>query len=383
MNYYCKCGMAFGKSGEAKTTGYKLEYFEEDGKCYPTNTTCRVCPWWKEVTRWTKDGYVVDYLACRAGSEPPNHTTEWSAPKDLYTHNHLKIRSLDHKFMEAVIAYCKDDPDLSGAYLHEDEPDCRKIISIGCSQNRKGINAKQAMIAKFFPEDGHTPDAAELGLSMPEPIPEPEETALMASHDPVPEILEEYAQKIRNTAASAIYVIGQNLAEANSLLANFNRSGQWGAWVESVGFSRSSAQNYIAAYRFLSVQNLHNTEIPQSLLFEVARPSAPPELVEDVLAGRITTHKEYKAALKEQTPAVEKEPEEAKPMFDPDPRLKSMSEIFWAVQALSSVQHEQLEDFALKCPEAHRNNFYRHFLKDAKGNLMRLTVLCSEKWGVI
>lgn len=75
------------------------------------------------------------------------------------------------------------------------------------------------------------------------------------------------------------------------------------AWCESQGISKD------AAYRLLQVSNLLDASTsneqkilesaPASLLYAAAKPSAPPELVQQVKSGDIITNKQYQDALKE------------------------------------------------------------------------------------
>lgn len=77
----------------------------------------------------------------------------------------------------------------------------------------------------------------------------------------------------------------------------------FGAWCESIGISRKSAE------RLLQVSTLYDKSTPQqqkvleelspSLLYAAARPSAPAELVEQVKSGDITSHKQYQELLAE------------------------------------------------------------------------------------
>lgn len=88
------------------------------------------------------------------------------------------------------------------------------------------------------------------------------------------------------------------------------------AWCSSIGVSKSSA------YRLLSVsEKFGNIQLdgksildvqPATLLYAVAKPSAPAELVAQVKSGDITTHKQYQEALaqikaKDKAIAAEKE----------------------------------------------------------------------------
>ena len=93
------------------------------------------------------------------------------------------------------------------------------------------------------------------------------------------------------------------------------------AWCSSIGVSKSSA------YRLLSVsEKFGNIQLdgksildvqPATLLYAVAKPSAPAELVAQVKSGDITTHKQYQEALaqikaeKDRATAAEAREEEA------------------------------------------------------------------------
>lgn len=77
----------------------------------------------------------------------------------------------------------------------------------------------------------------------------------------------------------------------------------FGSWCESVGLNRKAAE------RLLQVAKLFDSSSPRqqqvleelspSLLYAVAKPSAPANLVQAVKSGDITTHKQYQDLLKE------------------------------------------------------------------------------------
>lgn len=77
----------------------------------------------------------------------------------------------------------------------------------------------------------------------------------------------------------------------------------FGSWCESVGLNRKAAE------RLLQVSKLFDSSSPRqqqvleelspSLLYAVAKPSAPADLVQAVKSGDITTHKQYQDLLKE------------------------------------------------------------------------------------
>ena len=87
---------------------------------------------------------------------------------------------------------------------------------------------------------------------------------------------------------------------AHDLCAN-NKNGTWGKWCDVVGISRDTGDNMVhIAERFGNIQ-IEGKPIfdvqPLKLLYAVAKPSAPAELVEQVKTGDITTYKEYQELL--------------------------------------------------------------------------------------
>ena len=107
---------------------------------------------------------------------------------------------------------------------------------------------------------------------------------------------------------------------AHDLCAN-NKNGTWGKWCDVVGISRDTGDNMVhIAERFGNIQ-IEGKPIfdvqPLKLLYAVAKPSAPAELVEQVKTGDITTYKEYQEALaqikaeKDRAAAAEAREEEA------------------------------------------------------------------------
>ena len=87
---------------------------------------------------------------------------------------------------------------------------------------------------------------------------------------------------------------------AHDLTANHYK-GSWGKWCAAVGISRDTGENMVrVAEQFGNIQ-LEGKSIldvqPLKLLYAVAKPSAPAELVEQVKTGDITTYKEYQELL--------------------------------------------------------------------------------------
>lgn len=87
---------------------------------------------------------------------------------------------------------------------------------------------------------------------------------------------------------------------AHDLTTNHYK-GSWGKWCAAVGISRDTGENMVrVAEQFGNIQ-LEGKSIldvqPLKLLYAVAKPSAPAELVEQVKTGDITTYKEYQKLL--------------------------------------------------------------------------------------
>lgn len=110
------------------------------------------------------------------------------------------------------------------------------------------------------------------------------------------EYLEEKEHNLRNIAAKAATDVGRELYQAQQKLAGNNQyNGMFQKWYESLGFKKNKVYNLIDRYRLVvgnsNNQNLEN--LPDSLLYEAGKENAPQELVQKVLDGDITSHKEY------------------------------------------------------------------------------------------
>lgn len=75
------------------------------------------------------------------------------------------------------------------------------------------------------------------------------------------------------------------------------------AWCCSIGITKSTAYNLLQVSALMDGSSPRQRAVleslPPTLLYAVAKPSAPPELVEQVKNGDISTNKEYQALLKE------------------------------------------------------------------------------------
>lgn len=117
--------------------------------------------------------------------------------------------------------------------------------------------------------------------------------------------LENVTAEISNVRKEYIFTMAKKVAYAHDLLAN-HYGGKFGAWCESIGISRDTGNNLVRVAEIfgnISAEEQKSlSQLKPSLLYEAARPSAPPQLVEQVMNGDITTHKEY-IGLKKQLEA--------------------------------------------------------------------------------
>ena len=129
------------------------------------------------------------------------------------------------------------------------------------------------------------------------------EVALNRLPKSILEELEERQKNIVFTGMKAKTKIGEELKRAQDLLAK-NGYGCFGEWLEFIGVGKSTAYNYINRYETI-IQNLDNQnfeELPDSIIYEYAKPSTPPETKQAIEDGEITTIKqlnEHKQKLKE------------------------------------------------------------------------------------
>ena len=125
--------------------------------------------------------------------------------------------------------------------------------------------------------------------------------------------LENVTAEIFNIRKEFIFATAKKVAYAHDLLAN-HYEGMFGAWCKSIGITRQTGDNYVKVVKLFDNSTLEEQENLNKLvdtkntklLYEAARPSAPPELVEQVKSGDITTHKDF-IALKKQLEAAEEQ----------------------------------------------------------------------------
>ncbi len=114
------------------------------------------------------------------------------------------------------------------------------------------------------------------------------------------------------------------------------------AWCCSIGITKSTAYNLLQVSALMDGSSPRQRAIlealPPTLLYAVAKPSAPAELVEQVKSGDITTHKQYQEALaqikaeKERADAAEAER---------DKLLGAQNRATWAESHIQDVEAQR------------------------------------------
>lgn len=124
-------------------------------------------------------------------------------------------------------------------------------------------------------------------------------------------------EQLKNEYMNFTANCGRIFAEAQERLAKNgfgDDNGLFRKWITSMGFSKSTVYRMIDIYKF-RLSQIGTDEgqavfdaLPKTLQADISAPSAPPQLVEQVMSGDITTHKEYielKKQLEEANKRVE------------------------------------------------------------------------------
>lgn len=124
-------------------------------------------------------------------------------------------------------------------------------------------------------------------------------------------------EQLKNEYMNFTANCGRIFAEAQEKLAKNgfgDDNGLFRKWITSMGFSKSTVYRMIDIYKFRLSQigtdegQAFFDALPKTLQADISAPSAPPQLVEQVMSGDITTHKEYielKKQLEEANKRVE------------------------------------------------------------------------------
>ena len=109
-------------------------------------------------------------------------------------------------------------------------------------------------------------------------------------------------EQLKNEYMNFTANCGRIFAEAQERLAKHGfgeNNGIFEKWITAMGFTKPTVYRMISIYNFRSSQIETNEgqavfdALPKTLQADISAPSAPPQLVEQVMSGDITTHKEY------------------------------------------------------------------------------------------
>lgn len=153
-------------------------------------------------------------------------------------------------------------------------------------------------------------------------------------------------EQLRNEYMNFTANCGRIFAEAQEKLSGNNQyNGMFEKWITAMGFKKDTVYRMINVFNFRSSQ-IATTEqaqlfdsLSKSLQYEVAKPSAPPELVEQVMNGGITTHKEY-IELKKQLDEAKESLEISK---DDVQKAEERAEYAENINSKLSVKNSELE----------------------------------------
>ena len=109
-------------------------------------------------------------------------------------------------------------------------------------------------------------------------------------------------EQLKNEYMNFTANCGRIFAEAQERLAKHGfgeNNGIFEKWITAMGFTKPTVYRMISIYNFRSSQIETNEgqavfdALPKTLKSDISAPSAHPQLVEQVMSGDITTHKEY------------------------------------------------------------------------------------------
>ncbi len=115
--------------------------------------------------------------------------------------------------------------------------------------------------------------------------------------DETAQYLREKAFRIAEISGKAKTLIGKELKDAQDELSK-RGYGCFEEWYTAGGYSKTQVYRLINRYDFVC-SNLEQAseleQLPDSLMYEISKPSAPKKLVDATILGDIKTHKDYKA----------------------------------------------------------------------------------------
>jgi len=94
--------------------------------------------------------------------------------------------------------------------------------------------------------------------------------------------VQDTAQRIRAVVARSFVEIGQDLMQVKDALPH----GRFTTWAQAeLGMTQRTAENYMQAARFLDGKPETISHLPQGILYKLAAPTAPTDLVDKVVAA--------------------------------------------------------------------------------------------------
>lgn len=153
-------------------------------------------------------------------------------------------------------------------------------------------------------------------------------------------------EQLRNEYMNFTANCGRIFAEAQEKLSGDNQyNGLFEKWFTAMGFAKTTVYRMIDIYKFRSSQIGTSEQaqlfdsLSKTLQADISAPSAPPELVEQVMNGDITTHKEY-IELKKQLDEAKENLEMSK---DDAQKAEERAEYAENANSKLSVKNSELE----------------------------------------
>lgn len=172
------------------------------------------------------------------------------------------------------------------------------------------------------------------------------------------DFLKRKEQQLKNEYMSFTANCGAIFAEAQEKLAGDNQyNGLFEKWINSIGFKKDTVYRMINVHKFCSSQIATSSQaelfdnLSKSLQYEVVKPSAPAELVEQVLNGDITTHKDYIALKKQLEEANKRVENEEKARAAISQNLSNMEEGYVEFKNKYSDEYYKNQDLEKRIKE--------------------------------
>lgn len=260
--------------------------------------------------------------AAENGSAPESKPTY----KDIFLEHYpnFDVSRFDEFAESLCVACCFDDGGAACPFPGSDE--CKTHWESECLFEWRDKTDEYALetIKEFFieqPSESKTEEstAETENQLIPQNAGEISETfnyAVLSSE--LGDFLKRKEQQLKNEYMNFTANCGAIFAEVQEKLAK-DGHGTFIKWIEAMGFKKDTVYRMIDVNKFrlsLIAKDENGTQeifdaLPKYLQYDISKPSAPAELVEQVLNGDITTHKDY-VALKKQLDEARSETENVK-----------------------------------------------------------------------